>query len=148
MKISVLVLGMVFGMQANAAVLIEETVSANIISAEAANFTCAPGVRPNGHNFPTASSFEIYIGTILPTSNMRTLGQIPFNEPLGDHCAELKEELNSRLPATLVIKRKITEQCTVLAGENVKTVTETLDAELAGYQLVNSEAFIAGPCTP
>lgn len=150
MKNLVLILSLVLGFSANAAskVLVDETTTHTLKYFENLYFKCSPGVASNGHNYPTASSFDIYVGGLLVNSNSSSLGMIPFGEPLGDHCADLKEEVKRMLPADLVVRRVVKEQCTVVAGENVKTISEEVTATLGRFQLVDSKGFFAGPCTP
>jgi hypothetical protein len=111
-------------------------------------FTCHPGLPSNGHNYPTASSFSFYnLDLVMPDVNVREIGVYDPQMRVGDHCAELQQELTNILPAKLVLTRTVTESVGMIGGECVKSYSEELLGKIGSYELDGTAGFIVGPAT-
>lgn len=131
---------------ASTQVISVETTTQRFASLEALNASCQPGVAPNGHNYPTASS--LYVDTLFyvtPLANTRSIGMIDPQMRLGNHCAELLQELAKALPGDLTVTRTVSENKTILQGRCVRSFTEELKGEIGGYELVGGSGFTAEP---
>ena len=115
---------------------------------ESLAFNCRPGIPPNGHNFPTTSTVNIGIFDI-PASNIThvyTNGPRDLAFATGNHCDELAERLRQNIPGILNITRTFEERCAQLGGQTLKSITETVLAELGEFKFHGSQSMIVGQC--
>jgi hypothetical protein len=129
---------------ASTRVISVETNTLRYASVEALNTSCQPGVAPNGHNYPTASSLDIHsLYYVMPIANTRSIGVNDPQQRLGNHCTELMSELAQALPGDLTVTRTISESITIIAGSCARTISEELVGKIGNFELVGSSGFIA-----
>ena len=123
-----------------------ETTTQRYASVEALDASCQPGVAPNGHNYPTAST--LFIGALYyaaPIANTRSIGVVDPEMRLGNHCGELMGELAKALPGDLTVTRTVSESKTILLGRCVRTITEELTGKVGPFEMGGSSGFTAEP---
>jgi hypothetical protein len=147
---SALIAALILAQNAFATVTETQNYSVPVTAFDGLNFSCHPGVAPNGHNYPTPSSAHIVIYGFVPTYNITTVssnGPSGMSNKLGNHCAELEESLRAQIPGTLNLTRTLEESCELSQGQPVRRVTESITATIGSYEFTESRDFVTGSCT-
>jgi hypothetical protein len=147
---SAIIAALILSQNTFAAVTETQNYSVPVTAFDGLNFSCHPGVAPNGHNYPTPSSAHIAIYGFVPTYNITSvssLGPTGMSNNLGDHCAELEEGLRVQIPGTLNVTRTLEESCQISEGQPVRRVTESITATIGNYEFTEAQDFVTGSCT-
>ena len=103
---------------------------------------CRPGFDGG---YKTQSALSLYgLDLIFPDTNIREIGSIDPKGRVGDHCAELKADLQSLIPGEITFVRTRSQEFSNVNGICNQTFEEDLVGTIGDFFFEGAATFAAG----
>ena len=131
-----------FSVVAQANTITNETKTVTLKNLSDFTGTCEPGIS-SLNEFSTFSGLDIYnLAGIFPLANTESVRMMDPKHRIGDNCTALLAEVNSQLPANLVLNRTVVKSMKSINRECALVLTESLTATVGANKFVGDSFFV------